>query len=158
MDYKNEFDLSTRYLTFQISGQYYGIPIGNVIEIVQVQPSTELPGAPYYMKGVINLRGRVIPLIDMNLRFGKAEQSYTDRTCVVIVDLNSVQVGFIVDAVNEVLDIDASIVSPLPSFSASRESRYITGVGKLEKHMILLLDCRLLLSDSEIDLIGEIAV
>lgn len=150
-----EEDISMKYLTFQISGQTYGISIRNVIEIVQVQPVTELPELPYYAKGIINMRGRVIPLIDVNLRFNKPEQQYTDRTCIIIVDINSMYVGFIVDAVEEVLDIDNSLISPPPSFSADQSGRFVTGIGKMEKSIVLLLDTRLLLSDDMLGMLGD---
>jgi len=151
-------DVSAKYLTFQIDGQHYGVSIANVIEIVQIQPVTELPELPFYAKGVINLRGRVIPLIDVNLRFGKPEREYTDRTCVIIVDIDSVYVGLIVDAVEEVLEIDGGLVTPPPSFSADASARYVTGIGKLDKYMVLLLNSRLLFSDTDMDTLEQSAV
>jgi len=145
-----EGDVWAKYLTFQIDGQHYGISIAHVIEIVQLQPLTELPEVPYYVKGVINLRGRVVPLIDMSLRFGKPEREYTDRTCVIIVDIDRVHVGLIVDTVEEVLDIDESLIAPPPAFSADASARYVTGIGKLDRYMVLLLDSRLIFSDADI--------
>lgn len=149
-------DLSTKFLTFSVGGQYFGISIRNVIEIVQVEPATPMPELPYYAKGIINLRGKVVPLVDVNLRFGKPEQEYTDRTCIIIIDIDGVDVGFIVDAVDEVLDIEESQISPPPNFSAGRENRFVTGVCKLEKHMVLLLDSKLLFSDSEMGMLGSV--
>jgi len=140
-------DLSNKYLTFKIDGQMYGISIANVIEIVKIQPATTMPELPFYAKGIINLRGRVLPLIDVNLRFNKPEQEYTDRTCIIIVDIDDKHVGFIVDAVDEVLDIDSEKISPPPAFSGGGQNRFVTGVGKMEKHIVLLLNARLLVSD-----------
>lgn len=148
-------DLLKKYLTFIVSNQHYGISISNVIEIVKIQTATEMPELPHYAKGIINLRGRVIPLIDINLRFGKVEHEYTDRTCIIIVDIDGVQVGFIVDAVSEVLDIEDDLVSPPPPFSGNNASRYITGIGKLDGYMVLLLNCCLLLSDSDMGAFGQ---
>ena len=140
-------DLSKKYLTFKVGGQMYGISISNVIEIVKIQEATSMPELPYYAKGIINLRGRVVPLIDVNLRFGKAEQEYTDRTCIIIVDIDNVHVGFIVDAVDEVLDINDDKISQPPSLSSDASSRFVVGVGRMEKCIVLLLNSRMLVSD-----------
>lgn len=150
-------DLSTKYLTFLIDGQHYGLSIANVIEIVQILPMTEMPDIPYYAKGIINLRGRVVPLIDVNLRFGKPEREYTDRTCIIIVDINGEHMGMIVDEVEEVLDIDGSLISPPPSFSAGSSSRYITGIGRLDKNTVLLLDSRLVFMDMDMSAFAQVA-
>ena len=144
-------DIFMKHLTFHVAGQSYGIPISNVIEIVQIQPATKLPELPFYAKGIINLRGRLIPLIDVNLRFGKKEKQYTDRTCIIIVDINGMYVGLIVDTVDEVLGIDINQISPPPAFSGGASSRYVTGIGKLDNSMILLLNSQLLFSDTDID-------
>lgn len=149
-------DISMKYLTFRVDSQYYGLPINNVIEIVQMQPATELPELPYYAKGIINLRGRVVPLIDVNLRFGKPEPEYTERTCIIIIDIDGLHAGFIVDQVEEVMDIDQSVVSPPPSFSADMSTRFVTGIGRMEKYLVLLLNERLLLSDTDISMFGAI--
>lgn len=150
-------DLSEKYLTFHISEQLYGLSIANVIEIVQVQPVTTLPELPYYAKGIINLRGRIVPIIDINLRFGMPEKEYEDRTCIIIVDLGGLHVGFIVDAVEEVLDIADRLVSPPPKFSGGAGSRFVTGIANLERGMVLILDSKTLLSDAEMDLFGSIS-
>lgn len=146
-------DISRKYLTFNVAGQRYGMPIYNVIEIVQVPPMTPMPELPYYAKGIINLRGRVIPVIDINLRFGKPEQEYTDRTCVVIVDLDDIFVGFVVESVEEVLDIDGSRIAPPPSF-ADGGNRFVIGIGKMDGYLVLLIDTRLLLPESDISLLS----
>lgn len=151
-------DVSMKYLTFQIDGQHYGISISNVIEIVQMQPATELPELPPYAKGIINLRGRVVPLIDVSLRFGKPEREYTDRTCIIIVDIADVHVGLIVDLVEEVLDIESGQISAPPAFSSDASSRYVIGIGKLDKCMVLLLDSRLLFSGADRDLLEQAAL
>lgn len=146
-----EDDILAKYLIFRVNGQHYGISIATVTEIVQMLPVTKLPGFPFYVKGIINLRGRIIPLIDMNLWFGKQEREYTERTCIIIADFSGLYMGLIVDAVEEVRDIDGSIVSPPPSFSADDQARYVTGIGKLDKRLVLLLDGCLLFSDTEIN-------
>lgn len=148
----SEDDISMKYLTFKIGGQFYGVSIENVISIIQIEPATPLPELPYYAKGIINLRGRVVPLVDVNLRFGRAEPEYDERTCIIIVDIDGVYVGFIVESVEEVKDVEDSRVSPPPRFSSGMENRYITGVYKDNNQMILLLNSRLLFSDEEFGL------
>lgn len=148
-------DISSKYLTFQVCGQHYGISISNVIEIVQIQPATELPDLPLYVKGIINLRGRVVPLIDVCLRFGKPESEYNDRTCIIIVDIDGVYTGLIVDAVEDVVDIEDGRISPPPSFSADTSAHYVTGIGKLGENIILILNSRLLFSDTDIGILAQ---
>ncbi|WRS27586.1 chemotaxis protein CheW [Oscillospiraceae bacterium MB08-C2-2] len=150
-------DVAEKYLTFDVSGQVYGISISNVIEISKIQAITPIPEFPVYAKGIINLRGKVIPLIDLNLRFGHHEKEYTDRTCIVIVDIEGLQVGFIVEAVDEVMDISKAQIAPPPKFSAERSNRYVVGVGKLTDRMVLILDGKLVLSDDEVDMLGSAA-
>lgn len=150
-------DISMKYLTFQIDGQYYGISIVHVIEIVQLQTVTGLPELPYYVKGIINLRSRIVPLIDMNLRFGKPEREYTDRTCVIIVDIDGVHVGLIVDTVEEVADIENSLISPPPAFCADASAQYVMGIGKLDKYMVLILDSRLIFPDADMGILTQTA-
>lgn len=140
------------FLTFRIEGQHYGISIDNVIEILQLQPTTELPDLPSYYKGVINLRGRVIPLMDVNLRFGRLEKEYNGRTCVIIVDIDGFHTGLIVDNVEEVLEINDTLTSEPPSISDNNSSRYITRIAKIDKNMVLLLNVRLLVSNTDINI------
>ena len=103
-----------KYLTFFIGEQYYGISINNVIEIVGVTSIAVVPQLPYYAKGIMNLRGMVVPLIDINLRFGYEEKQYTDRTCIIIMNIRDIEIGFIVDAVDEVANIFEANISPPP--------------------------------------------
>jgi purine-binding chemotaxis protein CheW len=149
-------DISMKYLTFRIGDQFYGISIENVISIVQVEAATPLPELPYYAKGIINLRGRVVPLIDVNLRFGRPEPEYNDRTCIIIIDIGGVHVGFIVEAVEEVKDVEESQISQPPRFTGGMENRFVTGVYKAKDRMILLLDSRLLFSDEEFSMFESI--
>ena len=153
-----EEDITNKHLTFTLSGQLYGIAIRNVIEIVQMQPVTPMPELPAYAKGIINMRGRVIPVIDINLRFNKPEQEHTDRTCIVIVDIDGTHVGFIVDAVEEVLDIEKELISPPPMLSADLSTRFVIGVARLPETIVLLLNTRLLLSDDMRDALDSVAV
>ncbi|MCL2068772.1 MAG: chemotaxis protein CheW [Oscillospiraceae bacterium] len=143
------YDLSHKFLTFRVAGQYFGIAIQTVIEILQLQEITPMPELPYYSKGIINMRGRVVPIIDLSLRFNKPEQEYSDRTCIIIVDINGTYVGFLVEAVEEVRDIDREMISPPPAYVNDGSSTYVIGIGKLERYMVLLLDGKLILSDGD---------
>ncbi len=139
-----------RFLTFQIGNEVYGIEIKCVTEIIGIQPITEVPELPDYIRGIINLRGKIIPVMDVRLRFKKEEVEYNDRTCVIVVDIGGVSIGLIVDNVSEVLTIpEEEIVAPPDVKSGG--NRYIKGIGKVENQVKLLLDCDRLLNEQEID-------
>lgn len=144
-----------KYLTFILDDQFYAIPIANVIEIIAMQETTKMPDFPDYVKGVINLRGTIIPLIDVRLRFHKPEREYDARTSVIVVSVNDVQVGFIVDMVDEVKDIDNSDIADPPKMSGDMQNRYIIGIGKVEGKIVLLLDSDKLLNEKEIESIAQ---
>ena len=110
-----EADVSTeRYLTFRADGITLGVSTENVIEIITDHSITELPMVPDFIKGIINLRGQIVPIIDIRLRMGKSMSEYTDTTCVIVLDIDTVNIGIIVDSVEQVLDIDKSQISPIP--------------------------------------------
>lgn len=139
-----------RFLTFQIGNEVYGIEIRCVTEIIGIQPITEVPELPDYIRGIINLRGKIIPVMDVRRRFKKAEVEYNDRTCVIVVDIGGVAIGLIVDNVSEVLTIpEDEIVAP-PDVKHGG-NRYIKGIGKVENQVKLLLNCDRLLNEQEID-------
>lgn len=147
--YQEEDTLKGRYLTFSLGGESYGIEIRYVTEIIGIQPITEVPELPPYIRGIINLRGKIIPVMDVRLRFKKPFLAYNDRTCVVVVDIGSICIGLIVDSVSEVLSIpDGEIVAP-PEIGKGT-NRYIQGIGKTNNEVKLLLDCDKLLLEEEI--------
>jgi len=131
-----------RYLSFRIAKEDYALEIKYVTEIIVMQRITEVPNTPSYIKGVINLRGRVIPVIDVRERFHLAARDYDDRTCIVVVSVSEIAVGLIVDTVNEVLDIPADMVDPPPAAYSGIESSYISGMGKVGRKVKILLDAR----------------
>lgn len=137
-----------KFLTFIIGEESYGIEIRYVTEIIGIQPITEVPEVPEYIRGIINLRGKIIPVMDVRLRFKKPFREYDERTCVVVVDIDEVTVGLIVDNVAEVLSISAADIVP-PSDLNNSCSRYIRGFGKVGSGVKLLLDCKRLLYDEE---------
>ena len=146
-----------RFLTFSVGREIFGIEIRYVTEIIGIQPITEIPEVPDCVKGIINLRGKIIPVIDVRLKFKKAAVEYNDRTCIIVIDIKEVSIGLIVDNVVEVLSItDENIVEP-PDYKTGFHSRYIKGIGKVENAVKLLLDCEKLLKDEEMDVLEKIS-
>lgn len=142
-----------KYLTFVLDSEHYGIEIKHVIEIIGgIQAITAVPELPVYVKGIINLRGKIIPVMDVRLRFNKAAKEYTDRTCVIVIDLRGVTVGLIVDTVAEVTVIPShDIVPPPEGAKGGHSNKYIKGIGKVGGQVRLLLDCEQLLNQDEAD-------
>ena len=147
-----------RFLTFTIEDNIYGLAIRFVTEIIGVQTATKVPETPDYVKGIINLRGRIIPLVDVRLKFGKEEIPYTERTCIIVIEVGQVAVGLIVDKVNDVLTLeDHQIALPPSGGSIGFENRYIESIGKVDDMVLLLLNAEKLLRTEEMDLIESIA-
>jgi purine-binding chemotaxis protein CheW len=145
-----------RYLTFSLDSEVYGIEIKYVIEIIGIQPITQVPEVPLYVKGIINLRGKIIPVIDMRIKFKKEPLKYNDRTCIIVADIQNMTVGLIVDNVSEVLTIEDENIVPPPDYKTGFRNRYIKGIGKAGDDVKLLLDCNKLLKDDEIDELNKI--
>ena len=144
-----------KFLTFILGSESYGIEIKHVTEIIGIQSITEVPELPEYIRGIINLRGKIIPVMDVRLRFKKPFREYNDRTCTIVVDIKDVSIGLIVDGVSEVISIpDSEIVAP-PDLSKGG-NRYIKGIGKIGSNVMLLLDCEKLLNDDVIDNLSNI--
>lgn len=140
-----------RYLTFALGNESFGLEIIYVKEIVGMQPITQLPDVANYVRGIINLRGKIIPVIDMRLKFGKEEMAYNDRTCIIVIETQDVPVGLIVDHVSEVLTIDDGNIVPPPDYRSGAENRNIKAIGKVGTDVKLLLDCEKLFRTGEID-------
>lgn len=138
-----------RFLTFALGSEDFGIEIKYVTEIIGLQPISQIPEVPPYMKGIINLRGRIIPVVDVRLKFKKEPAVYTDRTCIIVIDTGDVNAGLIVDNVAEVISIDDKNISPPPTMGSGVHNSYLMGIGKAEEKVKLLLDCRRLFSDEE---------
>ena len=135
-----------RYLAFSLGEEAFAVEILYVTEIIGMQAITPLPEVPVYIKGIINLRGKVIPVIDMRLKFGKPPVEYNDRTCIIVVEQVDTTVGLIVDTVAEVISIsEESIV--LPPSGADVQSSYLSGIGTVNGEIKLLLDCDRVLND-----------
>ncbi len=143
-----------QYLTFMLSGEVFAIGILSIKEIIEYGNLTEVPRMPGFIRGVINLRGAVVPVIDLGVRFGKQPGNVSRRTCIVIIEVQhegeQQVVGVMVDAVNEVLDIPVSEIEPPPSFGAKIRSDFIRGMGKVEGKFVIILDVDHVLSVDEI--------
>lgn len=135
---------SGKFLTFLIDGESYGLDIRHVTEIIGMHAITRVPDVPSYVRGIINLRGKVIPVMDVRARFGMADRAYDARTCIVVIHLQETEIGLVVDTVSEVIDIPDSDIEPPPSIGP-RSGGFMRGVGKVGDHVKLLLDAQKLL-------------
>lgn len=145
-----------RFLTFALGQEVFGIEIRYVTEIIGMQPITGLPEVPDYIKGIINLRGKIIPVIDVRLKFKKDAIEYDDRTCIIVIETSNLSVGMIVDNVAEVISIDDENIAPPPDNRSGVQNRYISGIGKAGNEVKLLLDCGKLFYDEETKVLNEI--
>jgi purine-binding chemotaxis protein CheW len=139
-----------KYLTFSLGNEYYAIEIKFVTEIIGMQPVSEVPELPEYIKGIINLRGKIIPVMDVRLRFKKPPISYNDRTCVIVIEISHISIGLIVDLVSEVMAIPDSDIVPPPEVSHGG-NKFIKGIGKVSSEVKLLLDCEKLINDQDLE-------
>ncbi len=144
-------------VTFKIGEEEFGVDILKVQEIIRMMPITKVPNAPDFVEGVINLRGKVIPVIDMRRRFGMSATTHDSQTRIKVMDLQGQIVGFVVDAVCEVLRIKESTIEPPPPVVAGIGAEYMRGVGKLEDRLLILLDLDKLLSENELNSLAEVA-
>jgi len=147
-------DKEGKYLTFSMAEEEYGIGILKVKEIIGMMAITTVPKTPEFVKGVINLRGKVIPVVDLRLRFGMEAIDYTERTCIIVVEIEgtsgTVMIGIVVDAVSEVLNINGDEIADTPTFGAKLDTNYILGMAKMEGGVKILLDIDQVLSGEEI--------
>lgn len=144
-----------KYLTFVLRGEEYGLEILKVREIIGVLDITPVPQTPAFVKGVINLRGKVIPVVDLRLKFGMPAADYTKETCVIVVDVNGMLMGTVVDTVSEVIDIAGKDIEPAPNFGGKISTDFILGMGKIKGKVKILLDIDRVLSTEELILIEK---
>jgi len=147
-------DKEGKYLTFTLAEEEYGIGILRIKEIIGMMPITTIPQTPEFVKGVINLRGKVIPVVDLRLRFGMDSIDYTERTCIIVVEIagqaGTVMIGIVVDAVSEVLNIKGEDIEDTPTFGTKLNTEYILGMAKMEGSVKILLDIGRVLTGEEI--------
>lgn len=147
---ENEDTQKDRYLTFQLGEEEYGIGIEHILEIVGMQKIAAVPDMPDFVRGVINLRGKVIPVIDVRTRFHMEPKAYDERTCVIVVSVGEAQIGLVVDTVSEVTDINENNISDPPRVGHGDKVRYIKGIGKVGTDVKILLDVDRLLREEEL--------
>lgn len=152
--------LAGKYLTFLLGEEEYGIEILKVQEIIQMQKVTQIPKAPDFVRGVINLRGKVIPVVELRKKFGMETQEDTEKTCIIVVLIHAgdqgITMGISIDEVKEVLDIGTGEIEETPSFGASIETDFIMGIGKVGETVKMLLDIDKVLSEGELSSISKI--
>ncbi len=147
------------YLTFKLEDEIFGANVSKVLNILEMTKITKVPKAPNYMKGVINLRGAVLPLIDTRIKFDMGETNYTTNTCILVLDIDmageSVHVGALVDSVQEVIEIDDASIQPPPSIGSKYKSEFIEGMAKINDEFIMLLNMDLIFSTDELSLLRD---
>ncbi|HZX33435.1 MAG TPA: chemotaxis protein CheW [Rhodocyclaceae bacterium] len=149
-----------QYLTFALGEEMFGIGILFIREIIEYGQVTEVPMTPPFIRGVINLRGAVVPVVDLAVRFGRPAREVTKRSCIVIVEVETgkgwQEMGIVVDAVSEVLEIPASEIEPAPEFGARIRIDFISGMGKVDGHFVVLLDIDRVLSLEEVAFVASL--
>ena len=149
-----------QYLTFLLGGEMFAIPILNIKEIIEYSGLTTVPMMPEFIRGVINLRGSVVPVVDLSVRFGRSVVPVTKRTCIVIIETESEgekqDVGVVVDSVSEVLEIHRTDVEQAPSFGARIRSDFIQGMGKIAGKFVIILNVNRVLSIDEMAMLGQV--
>jgi len=151
--------LAGKYLTFSLQEELYGVEILKVQEIIGMLPITRVPRSPVYLKGVINLRGKVIPVVDLRLKLDMQEQEYNEKTCIIVVNIDvkgqPVMVGVVVDSVREVYDFNAEQIESAPRFGVDIDTTAILGMGKIDEHVVTLLDINRAIAEAELEKIAR---
>jgi len=152
---------ASKYLTFDLASEAYGLEILKVQEIIGIMPVTRVPRTPEFIRGVINLRGKVIPVVDLRLKFKMEPKEDTRRTSIIVVQIKQegrqVTMGLIVDDVSEVIDIDGENIEPAPEFGASVNTDFIMGIAKINQRVIILLDVDRVLSNGDVAMLEQAA-
>ncbi|MFN8389443.1 MAG: chemotaxis protein CheW [Bdellovibrionota bacterium] len=142
-----------KFLTFSISKERYGVEILRVQELIGVTHITHVPRCPEFIKGVINLRGKIIPVFDLRLKFGIEPIPYDEKTCIIVVNVNKgeqkLAIGVIVDTVLEVVNLAAEEIEPAPNYGSQLDSQFIVGMGKKDGHLNILVDIQKILTESD---------
>ena len=145
-----------KYMTFQVGTDVFGVELKYVNEIIQMQPVTPIPEVEHFIKGLINLRGKIIPVIDVADRFGKESFEYNDRTCVIVIEVKGIEVGLIIENIAEVVSIEEEDILPPPTVGhGSLQNKFVRGIGKVGENVKLLLDPVKLLSDDALDFLDK---
>lgn len=150
-----------QYVTFQLAEESFGVEVIRTREILNLSPITQVPQTPDYMLGVINLRGQVVPVVDMRLKLGLEAKEQTQNTCIIVVEIlineEALVVGLFADAVNEVLDIQENQIEPAPRLGTKINTAFIQGMGHIDDQLLILLDIDKVFNDDEVAIVTEIA-
>ncbi len=147
---EDEDTISNKYLTFTLGNNSYGIPIAHIRDIIEMQKIATVPDMPSYVRGVINLRGKIIPVVDMRLRLNMPFREYDNRTCIIVIELKNTLIGLIVDVVEEVLEILPNNIEVTPHFRGiDAQERYLKGIGKVGDKLKILLDVEKVVYDED---------
>jgi purine-binding chemotaxis protein CheW len=141
--------MENQIVVFELGGEHFGVSIASVESIIKMQAITKMPQAPSFVEGVTNLRGKVLPVIDLRARFGLARQETTRDSRIIVISVNNTEIGMIVDGVSEVLTIQDEAVEPAPAITATVDSTFITGIAKINQRLVILLDLGMVLSLDE---------
>jgi purine-binding chemotaxis protein CheW len=150
--------MENQIVVFELSSEYFGVEIAKVESIIKMQPITQMPHVPAFVEGVTNLRGKVLPVIDLRKRFGLPPQQADRNSRIIVVSVDQTEVGMIVDGVSEVLAIPEGAVEAAPAIASSVDSAFITGIAKLDNRLVILLDLARVLSTKEQSAIEAIAI
>ena len=157
---KAQVEREGKYLTFAVANEEYGVGILKVKEIIGLMSITTVPRTPEFVKGVINLRGKVIPVIGLRLKFGMEEVEHTERTCIIVVEIDggagAIQMGIVVDSVSEVLKRKGENIEDMPTFGARLNTKFISGMAKIDGNIKILLDIDRVLTTNEISMLDAI--
>lgn len=140
---------SGKFLVFSMGKEFYGLDIKYVTEIIGVQAITEVPGQPHYVMGIINLRGKIIPVVDVRVLFNKDKRDYDERTCTVVVEINEICLGLIVDRVSDVIHLTEENIIPAPNMKEKFQNRFIKRIGRIGEDVRLIIDCEKLLNEEQ---------
>lgn len=153
--------LAGKYLTFELGSEFYGVEILKVQEIIQMMEVTHLPRTPAFVRGVINLRGRIIPVLDLRSKFELPEKEDTERTCIIVVQVShqdrNLTMGIVVDEVSEVKDITADQIEKAPDFGTRLDTAFILGMGKVEGRVVIMLNIERALTEEDLELMAQAA-
>ncbi len=156
-DFEDENTMIDKYLTFTVADEDFGIEIRYIRDIIKKQKITSVPDTDDYLKGVINLRGSIIPVIDVRIRFGLKKTNYDERSCIIVVRLDNLLTGLIVDRVLEVIDIPKSEIDPPPQIRNRKNSSFIRGMGKTDKTIKIILDINRILNADETEFLKKVS-
>ena len=150
--------MENQIVVFELSSEHFGVEIARVESIIKMQPITQMPHVPAFVEGVTNLRGKVLPVIDLRKRFGLPPQEVDKNSRIIVVSVDQTEVGMIVDGVSEVISVPEDAVEATPAITSSVDSAFITGIAKLDNRLVILLDLARVLSAKEQSAIETIAI